>query len=1286
MAGDTFDAGTVVAEARLDRDELRRDIQATKRELQQFQRDAAKMVARPKVQPIGLVKAQNQITRLLRDFRELSRYVARPRVEIAGGAAALAETRRINDELDRLSRRTATATLRINSSGGATSVLSVFAGFATMLPKSAAAAGLFSVAMAGVVSVLQLAATASGGLAVLPAMLASGAAVAATLKVGLMGVGDALKAAAEGDAEKLAEAMAKLAPNARAFVTEIQRLTPAWKSMQLDVQQRLFAGLAGTVAALSTAYLPMLHAEMTELGMDLNDVATSLGQFLLRAQSVSDVEAIFDSTQMAVRNLTPALSSILQILFDVAAVGSTLLPDMAAGFAGWAEGAAASVRAMRESGELLTMMERGLQTIYSLGGMIDSIFGIIGGVMRAARMDGEGMAITLATVFQRWENWVNSAAGQNVLIEFFTHAKALASELAPVLGGIAAAAGSFVMAILPALPPFVAGIGAVLEVAGPLLGTFTQLAAIVLPAVGAALGLLAPILGPLLVMIGAAISLFKVYRATVILIAAVTKGWAVAQALLNGALALNPIGLVVVALVALAAALVYAWNNSETFRNIVMAAWQGIQTAAAAAWGFLQTVFAAIGTAVQAVGQAAVWLWQNVMVPAWNGIVAAIQAAGAVFTWLWVNAIQPAFNFISTAARVLLAVLVTAVLAPIVLAVKAAGAVFTWLWENAVKPAWEAISTFVSTAWNGVIKPVFDAIVGFIQGAFTVAWNWLRDTAVGVWQAVSDFISMVWNSVILPVWDAIVTYLGGFFVQAFEGWKIVVLAVWDAVSSGIETAWNFIRDNIWNPIVSFLSATLGPAFEVARDLIVGAWNAIQSGIETVWNFVRDNIFNPIVDFVTGTIPGAFNTAVDGIRTAWEKIREIVAAPVRFMVGVVYNEGIVPAWNWIADLVGLGKLTPVNLGFHEGGIVPGPSGTYRDNTLARVNGGEAIMRPEWTRAMGPRYVEEMNRLAANGGPRAIKRALNSGAIVEGADHNGPGSSTVGFGGVRPHVAQAGHYLKNRFGISTVGGVGQRANASDHPKGLALDFMTYNDVGKGNALTDFLSSAANWQHFAVKYIIWRQRIASSPGAWRGMADRGSPTANHMDHPHVSFLGGPGSGPMDGGGGFLAKLTEMWAKVLGFMGRVNEFMGTMWGEGAMGLLKNLVDGAWNYLLGKATGGLMGGTNPGAAQLNAGNMYDQGGLIPTGTSVVHNRTGRPELAGRLDQWASLIDSARVSHPGAGNLNAPDASLEKLNATMIEIRDMLERRGAGATINVDDRSGSPVETARAAALQLRLS
>ena len=131
-------------------------------------------------------------------------------------------------------------------------------------------------------------------------------------------------------------------------------------------------------------------------------------------------------------------------------------------------------------------------------------------------------------------------------------------------------------------------------------------------------------------------------------------------------------------------------------------------------------------------------------------------------------------------------------------------------------------------------------------------------------------------------------------------------------------------------------------------------------------------------------------------------------------------------------------------------------------------------------------------------------------IRGADHTGSGYSRRGFGGVKPHVAQAGHYLNQAFGPfpGGIGGVGQRSGPSDHPRGLALDLMTNNNRALGDRVVNFLSR--NWRHFAVKYIIWKQRINTGDGrGWRKMEDRGSITANHFDHPHISFQDAPSSG---------------------------------------------------------------------------------------------------------------------------------------------------------------------------------
>jgi cytoskeletal protein RodZ len=109
-----------------------------------------------------------------------------------------------------------------------------------------------------------------------------------------------------------------------------------------------------------------------------------------------------------------------------------------------------------------------------------------------------------------------------------------------------------------------------------------------------------------------------------------------------------------------------------------------------------------------------------------------------------------------------------------------------------------------------------------------------------------------------------------------------------------------------------------------------------------------------------------------------------------------------------------------------------------------------------------------------------------------------SSTLA--GAQPNAAQVGNHILTKFKVGSVGGRAGRAGTSDHPTGLALDFMV--DTTTGNALAAYV--LAHQGEFGVTYVIWRQRINTGSG-WDPMEDRGSPTANHFDHVHVSFKAG-------------------------------------------------------------------------------------------------------------------------------------------------------------------------------------
>ncbi len=133
----------------------------------------------------------------------------------------------------------------------------------------------------------------------------------------------------------------------------------------------------------------------------------------------------------------------------------------------------------------------------------------------------------------------------------------------------------------------------------------------------------------------------------------------------------------------------------------------------------------------------------------------------------------------------------------------------------------------------------------------------------------------------------------------------------------------------------------------------------------------------------------------------------------------------------------------------------------------------------------------------------------------------------IGGVRPHVQAAAEEIGDKFDVKIIHGMGVRpGRGSDHPLGLALDFMVGPNTGDDLAAYTMMNAA----RLGVKYIIWKQRIWQRDQGlkWKPMEDRGTPTANHMDHVHVSFNNTPGVGSVipgigEGGGGALDAIED-------------------------------------------------------------------------------------------------------------------------------------------------------------------
>lgn len=110
------------------------------------------------------------------------------------------------------------------------------------------------------------------------------------------------------------------------------------------------------------------------------------------------------------------------------------------------------------------------------------------------------------------------------------------------------------------------------------------------------------------------------------------------------------------------------------------------------------------------------------------------------------------------------------------------------------------------------------------------------------------------------------------------------------------------------------------------------------------------------------------------------------------------------------------------------------------------------------------------------------------------------------GLQPQTAAFKEEVAGVYGITDFSGY-RPGDPEDHGKGLAIDFMVYDNSSLGDQVAQY--AVDNIADNGISYIIWQQKFYSPwdniygpANTWNQMPDRGSDTANHMDHVHVSF----------------------------------------------------------------------------------------------------------------------------------------------------------------------------------------
>jgi phage-related protein len=871
----------------------------------------------------------------------------------------------VERQLSRLNGKTASVKVDVDKNFGA--VLGQLGSLTGIFSKIAAGgAGIMASAQA-VMGLSAVVVDLSGLLGVAVGAAGVAGAAFATLKVGTMGMGDAMKAVGEGDAKKLNEAIAKLAPSARATVLAVAALKPAWDKLQLDVQQRLFAGLNKEVDALGKTYMPVLRAGMDGVADSTNKLITNTGNYLKSAQAVGNVRVIFDNTAKSVSALQSVGTTLSSVFLNVASVGSSFLPQLASGFATAALNLSVFVDKAKQSGDLAAWMQSALDAASQLWQAIKNIGGALGGIFKASGADGAVFLQNLVQITGAITEMVNSVQGQEELSAFFAAASVVSGQLGEVLRtAVLPVLGQLIGSLAPLIAQLATGLAPILSALAPLVIVLVQCIA----------QLLAPIIAALMPVILGLVNALS--AALVPILPPLTSGLIAvvnACAPLIGILGqLTPIFVVI----------------AEAVLGVVQALVPIIGALANGLTPILKSLIPVIMQVVQVIGAGLIGV-VNALAPLIPPLVAAIGAVVSAFgdaLLTVLRALAPMWPLVISALVQILA----AVLPIIPVIAQFAGQLIQQL---------APILPVIITAFLNVVQallpllPVLVQLISALLPPLLTLITALAPVVASLAQVFGDILTTVIRDLVVPILIQLTGFIQGVLVPVLDFLEKVIQRVFENAGIMINVAWNGVIKPVFDALCFFITGTMNPTMQGLSDYWTRVWQDMSNWLSGIWNNGILPVWNSLVTFITVTIPDAFSRGVAMVKQVWETIKAALRDPVVAVVDVVYNRGIVGMWNKVADFLHLGKLDNyVVPNFAQGGPIRGGVPGKDSVPLLGMPGEYILSRDAVQRMGGTAQVDAAHTALRSAGGKAPGRNLVY--QIFGGDPGSPGLAYRGIG--------------------------------------------------------------------------------------------------------------------------------------------------------------------------------------------------------------------------------------------------------------------------------------------------
>lgn len=351
-------------------------------------------------------------------------------------------------------------------------------------------------------------------------------------------------------------------------------------------------------------------------------------------------------------------------------------------------------------------------------------------------------------------------------------------------------------------------------------------------------------------------TLVALFTGKITLATAATSLWSKATMALNAAWVANPVGVVLVAIVAVIGAIVYLWNTSEGFKNAVIAIWNAILEAAQTVWGGIVNFFTVdIPAAWQSLLDffsgipgwfANLWLTiQQAFIDGWNAIVNFFT----VTIPEWINSVGEWFNKLPYLIGFALSYALTTIIK---------WGVDTWNYLVTNVPIWinnvvNFFATLPGRIWAWLVNTI-NRIVAWGQQTYTNMVNAANNAINAVIQWFATLPGRIWTWLVNTI-SRVAQFAGN-------------------LANTARTAGANMVTNIVGAVRNLPSQFLN----IGRNIVQGVWN----GITGMGGWIRDRVNG----FFSGIVDGA--KAALGIHSPSRVFRDQVGKYMAQGVGVGFE--------------------------------------------------------------------------------------------------------------------------------------------------------------------------------------------------------------------------------------------------------------------------------------------------------------------------------------------------------------------------------------------------------------